>query len=67
MSAVRAIVDLGVCQGYANCVVEADRIFDIDEETDKAFVLVDVVPDDALEDAQRAVAACPVAAITLEQ
>ncbi|HEY1275590.1 MAG TPA: ferredoxin [Thermoleophilaceae bacterium] len=64
---MRAVVDLNVCQGYANCVIEASQIFDIDEDTDKAVVLVDAVPDEALDDVRRAVAACPVSAIALEE
>lgn len=63
---MRAVVDVGTCQGYANCVVEADGIFDLDEETEKAVVLVPLVPDDLVEDARRAAASCPVSAITLE-
>jgi ferredoxin len=63
---VRAIVNLATCQGYANCVVEAERVFDIDEDTEKAVVLVDTVPTDLEEDARRAAASCPVGAIALE-
>jgi ferredoxin len=62
---MRAVVDLATCQGYANCVVEADQIFDLDEDTEKAVVLVDLVPEDLAEDARRAAASCPVSAITL--
>lgn len=60
-------VDVAVCQGYANCVVEADAIFDIDEETGKAVVLVEIVPEDLAESARAAVASCPVEAISIEE
>ena len=55
-------VDLVKCQGYANCVVEAPDLFDIDE-TGKAVILVEEVPESAYDDARRAAADCPVAAI----
>lgn len=62
---MRVVVELSKCQGYANCVVEAPDLFDLDEEAGKAVVTVDHV-DPALEgDAERAVANCPVAAITI--
>lgn len=62
---MKARVDLSKCQGYANCILEADGIFDLDEETGKAVVLVDEVPQGLAEDAQRAAASCPVSAIEL--
>ena len=60
---MRAVADLAKCQGYANCVMEADAIFDVDDETGKVVVLVDTVPEDLAEDARRAAASCPVAAL----
>ena len=63
---MRVVVDLNECQAYANCIVEAPELFDLDEETGKAVVLVDLV-EPSLEDAARAaVANCPVTAITIE-
>lgn len=64
---MRAVVDLGTCQGYANCVIEADAIFDIDDETEKAVVLVDTIPSDLADDARRAADSCPVDAIAIEE
>jgi ferredoxin len=63
---MKAVVDLSKCQGYANCVIEADSVFDIDDETGKATVLVDQVPPDLVEDARRAAASCPVGAIEIQ-
>lgn len=63
---MKATVDLGTCQGYANCVLEAPEVFDLDDETGKAVVLVATVAEDLHEDARRAEASCPVQAITLE-
>jgi len=62
---VRIAVDLTKCQGYANCVMEAPELFDLDDETSKATVLVDDVPKRSADEARQAVASCPVHAITL--
>ena len=62
---MRAVVDLNTCQGYANCIVEAPDLFDVDDETGKAVVLVDEFDADLVQDAQRAVDNCPVSAITI--
>lgn len=56
-------LDLAKCQGYANCVVEAPEIFDIDEDNGKAIILMEEIPESAHEEARRAVASCPVAAL----
>jgi ferredoxin len=58
-------VDLFACQSYANCVIEAPEVFDLDEGTSKVVVLLDPVPEELLADAERAVASCPVKAIEL--
>ena len=64
---MKVSVDVNVCQGYANCVIEADAIFDIDEETGKAVVIQETIPDDLAEDARRAVESCPVSAIAVSE
>ena len=61
---MRVEVDLETCQGYANCVAEAPDVFDLDENTNKAVVLVETVPEDLEQDALRAVDNCPVGALT---
>jgi ferredoxin len=63
---VKIIADLETCQGYANCVIEAPDIFDIDESTGKVVVL-EASPHPGMEaDARRAAAACPVKALTID-
>lgn len=62
---MRVVVDLNTCQGYANCVVEAPDLFDVDDDTGKAVVLVDTFAADLADDAQRAMDNCPVSAITI--
>jgi ferredoxin len=62
---MKVAVDLSKCQGYANCVIEAPDVFDLDEETGKATVLADEVPPASADDARRAAGCCPVRAITV--
>jgi ferredoxin len=64
---MRIIVDLSRCQGYANCVAVAPGIFDLDEETGQAAVLVPEPPPELHEAALSAVAGCPVQAISVEK
>jgi ferredoxin len=62
----RVAVDLDTCQGYANCVVAAPDIFDIDEQAGTAIVL-QATPDDSLRPAaEDAVRQCPTEAITVD-
>lgn len=63
MPVVRA--DLGACQGYANCVMAADDVFDIDD--DGVVVLLRTVLDES-ERARVSEAArsCPVSAVWVE-
>jgi ferredoxin len=56
--------DLGQCQGYANCVVAVDDLFDIGD--DGVVVLLRAnIPDADLARVQAAVRACPVSALTV--
>lgn len=58
-------VDQSVCREYANCVIEAPEVFDLDEVNGKVIALIDE-PDSSLEgEVRAAAAACPVHAITL--
>ena len=56
-------IDLAKCDGYANCVVEADEVFDIDEATGQAVVLLPTIPAERADEVQRAQAKCPAQAI----
>ena len=59
-------IDLSVCQGYANCIMEAEDIFDLDEETGLAVLVMTEVPEERLAEVQRAAASCPVRAIRVQ-
>lgn len=62
---MRIAVDLVTCKAYANCLVEAPEYFDFSDETGKVAVLADEVAEADVDAVRRAVASCPVHAITL--
>jgi ferredoxin len=62
----RVVLDLDSCQGYANCVLAAPEVFDIDEKTGVAILLQEN-PDDAQRAAvEEAVRQCPTESISVE-
>jgi ferredoxin len=62
----RVVLDLDTCQGYANCVLAAPEVFDIDEKTGVAILLQEQ-PDDAQRAAvEEAVRQCPTESISVE-
>ena len=62
---MKITIDLMACKAYANCLVEAPDVFDFSEETGKAIVLEDGVPNASVEDVRRAIDACPTHAISV--
>jgi ferredoxin len=64
---MRVVLDEEECLGYANCVLEAPDLFDIDDDTGQAVILVDPVPEDRAEAARAAVKVCPSRALSLEE
>ena len=64
---MKVSVDQSVCREYANCIVEAPDVFDLDEVKGKVLALV-VEPDPSqFAEVRAAAAACPVRAITLHE
>lgn len=61
---MKAKVDAEVCIGCGLCAQTAPEVFEMKE--DKAVVIVDVVPQEAEGNCQKAADECPVTAITLE-
>lgn len=61
--AMRTVVDLTRCQGYAQCVFLAPQVFELHGE--EGLLYATAVPDDQMERVRQAVAACPVQAILL--
>jgi len=58
-------LDLALCNGYGNCVMEAPEEFDLDEDSGKAVLLREEAGDEARTRLELAVAVCPMQAITL--
>jgi ferredoxin len=58
--------DTHVCQGFANCVMNAPDLFDLDDE-DIVVVLKEEIGDDEFAHADQAVRACPVTALKLTE
>lgn len=63
---MKVTVDLSLCQAYANCVVEAPTVFDLNDATGKALVLDPAPAEDRRAEVEAAARACPVRAISVE-
>tara|TARA_B100000678_G_scaffold128047_3_gene107231 strand:+ start:270 stop:461 length:192 start_codon:yes stop_codon:yes gene_type:complete len=63
MARIRA--DLGLCQGYANCVIEAEDVFDVDDDG-TVVVLRSEVPESERARVEAAARTCPVHALSVE-
>jgi ferredoxin len=62
---VRVTVDLTKCNGYANCLMEAPGVFDLDDATGLVKLLQEQPADAELARVQAAARTCPVQAITV--
>jgi ferredoxin len=62
---MRVTVDGSLCQAYANCVSVAPEVFDLDEATGTAVVLVTDPPTELHGAVQQAEALCPTRAIAV--
>lgn len=54
------------CQGYANCIMAAPDIFDVDDDG-LVVVLRDEIDNSERDHTDEAVRSCPVAALRLDQ
>lgn len=63
---MRVTVDLGRCNAYGNCVIEAPDVFDIDDASGLAIVLQESPPEELRAKVQAAAKLCPVLAISVE-
>lgn len=61
------LLDMDLCQGYANCVMAAPAIFDIDDAAGTAILLEPHPPDDQRDAAEEAVRNCPAEAISVKE
>ncbi len=61
---MKIIVDLNRCQGYAQCAFLAPAVFEI--HGDESLIYAPSAPAEERDRIRRAVAACPVQAIVVE-
>ena len=61
---MRVQVDLQICEGNAVCMKVAPEVFDVRDD-DKAYVLIDAIPDDLQAKVEAAVRRCPRRAIAI--
>lgn len=57
--------DFDACQGYANCVVAAPDVYDIDDDG-TVVLLKATIGDEERAGVEDAVASCPVSALSIE-
>ena len=60
-------VDRDLCQGHAECAVEAPAVFALPGGAAQVEVLVDEVPPDQLDAVRTAIKYCPTHALRLEE
>ncbi len=63
MAVLRA--DVEICQGYANCVMAAPDLYDVDDDG-TVVLLRTTVPDTERARVEEAVQGCPVSALSIE-
>lgn len=66
LTVIKVHADREQCQGYANCIVAAPDVFDIDDDG-IVVVLRDQIEDSERDHVDESVRSCPVAALRLEQ
>ena len=64
MAVVKA--DLSACQGYANCIVAADDVFDLDDDGVVVLLRTEFPESDRVR-MEEAVRVCPVSALAIEE
>ncbi|WP_448388367.1 ferredoxin [Microbacterium aurum] len=62
---MKIVVDRDKCTALGNCEAIAPRYFEVDEDGELTLLRDDISPSD-LGDVERAVAACPMAALRIE-
>ena len=62
---MKATIDEEVCTGCGLCTETCPEVFDLSD--DVASVIVDEIPEDAIDTCKQAAEECPVEAITIEE
>lgn len=61
----KIVADESLCQGYANCVMAADDVFDLDDDG-VVVILRDEIPEADLARVDAAARSCPVNALRVD-
>jgi ferredoxin len=64
---VRTWIDLDLCEGCASCLVAAPQVFDFDDDTNKAVVLVERPGPEQQANVRTAALHCPVHAVRIDE
>jgi len=64
---MKVTVDRDLCQGHAECTVEAPAVFTLPDGAAQVEILDPTPPDDLLEVVRNAVKYCPTHALRLEE
>ena len=62
---MKVFIDHTLCEGHARCMETVPGVFEVRDD-DRSYVLMDDVPEELRARVERAVQACPRAAIRLE-
>lgn len=63
---MRIVIDHSLCEGHARCMETVPEVFEVRDD-DRSYVLLDEVPETLRAKVERAVKACPRAAIRIEE
>ena len=61
---MKVVIDHTLCEGHGRCMETAAEVFEVRED-DRSYVLLDDVPETLRPKIERAVQACPRAAIRI--
>ncbi len=61
---IQVQANLRICEGFANCLVAAPDLFDLDDE-DKVIILHGELDESERARVEEAIRSCPVAALTI--
>jgi ferredoxin len=61
---IQVKVNLRICEGFANCVVAAPDLFDLDDD-DKVIILEEELDGGERARVEEAIRTCPVSALTI--
>ena len=62
---MKVTIDHTLCEGHARCMETVPEVFEVRDD-DRSYVIVDTIPEELRAKVERAVQACPRAAIRLD-